>query len=173
MVYIPRLTLEEKAISRIALYTFGILHGQQDHKQAQEFIDRISSVFEVAKNAKGFIDLAREDWGHYSIPRFFDKNKHAAPLSNLSLWKDLESVYAFTYRGRHGETFKKRGEWFLEPEWPTYVAWWVEDDHIPTWEEACKRHEYLHDNGPSPFAFNFKQPFNDMGQPTTLDREII
>ena len=157
-------------MSRIALYTFGILHGMQNNKQAQDFIDRIPSVFEVAKKAKGFIEMAREDWGSYCIPRFFDKNKHAAPLATFSLWKDLESVYAFAYQGKHGDALKKRREWFIEPEWPTYVAWWVEDDHVPTWEEACQRLEHLHDNGPSPFAFHFKQTFNDKGQPTKLDR---
>lgn len=73
----------------------------------------------------------------------------------------------------HGEAFQKRRDWFLKPEWPTYVAWWVDDDHTPTCEEACQWQEYIHDHGPSAYAFNFKQPFDEKGQPTELDRDLL
>jgi hypothetical protein len=45
---------------------------------------------------------------------------------------------------------RRRKEWFRKPQWPTYVAWWVSDDHVPTWAEAVERCEHLHDHGASP-----------------------
>ena len=80
----------------------------------------------------------------------------------------MESVSAFAYRGAHGEVFRKRREWFVKAEWPTYVAWWVDDDHVPTYAEAIERHKRLHDRGPTPHAFNFKTPFDKDGKPTQL-----
>ena len=166
-------------MSRIAFYTFGILREPKGHAQVQGFYDRLDATFETAENAEGFIDRDRligEDqrsWGPMVRPRFFDQNRHAHAPATLSLWTDLESVYAFAYRSTHGEAFQKRREWFLKPEWPTYVAWWVDDHHIPTRVEASQRLEYIHDHGSTPYAFDFKQPFDEERQPKELDRKLI
>ena len=82
----------------------------------------------------------------------------------------MESAFAFAYAGVHAEALSRRKEWFLAPAWPTYVAWWVPDDHTPDWHEATARHEHLHDNGPSPYAFDFKHPFGPDGNPVDIDR---
>lgn len=158
---------------RIAFYTFGILREPYGHPQVQGFFDRIDSVFEQAKNSEGFIALDDGTWGDYVSPRFFIKEKHAGAPATLSLWTDIESVCAFAYRHGHGEALKLREEWAVKPEWPTYVAWWVEDDHIPTREEASRRLEHLHDNGPTPFAFSFKKSFNAQGNSKDLDKELL
>jgi len=159
---------------RIAFYTFGILRELPGHPQVQGFYDRLESVFDQVKNSDGFISRNFEPMSDSRAnPRFFVKEKHKAAPATLSLWKDLESVCAFAYRGFHGEAFKTRQEWFLKPEWPTYVAWWVDDDHEPTREEASMKLEHIHDHGSSPLAFNFKKPFDATGQPVELDRQLL
>jgi hypothetical protein len=60
--------------------------------------------------------------------------------------------------------------WFDRHRWPPYVLWWVDLTHFPAWAEGVERLEYLHDNGISPYAFDFKQPFDENGSPTKLDR---
>ncbi|MGK2923968.1 MAG: DUF3291 domain-containing protein [Methyloceanibacter sp.] len=37
-----------------------------------------------------------------------------------------------------------------------YVMWWIADDEVPTWQQASRRLEHLHDNGGAPIAFDFK-----------------
>lgn len=161
-------------MSRIAFYTFGILREPQGHEQVQGFCDRAQAAFAQAEQSTGFIDRSRGEWGGEDVkPRFFDPQKHAGGPATLSLWTDLESVCAFAYRDIHGEAFKMRRDWFLKPEWPTYAAWWIDDEHLPTWAEACQCHEYLHDHGPSPQAFNFKQPFDAQGQSTELNKTLL
>src|SRR5581483_11172581 len=93
----------------------------------------------------------------------------AAAPQTLSLWQDLSSVQAFAYSGAHLEALQKRKEWFRAPQWPTYAAWWVGDDEKPTWDDAMKRVEHLHDHGPTAFAFTFKQPFDAGGNPLVLE----
>ena len=168
-------------MARLAFYTFGILHENPDHPQIKGFIDRLPFVFASAENSKGFIDRAvsynPEDdtpWGDpRANPRFFVEDQHPGALTALSLWDDLESVYAFAYNGRHAEVLSKRTEWFVDPEWPTFVAWWVDDDHTPTREEATEKLEHLHDQGSTPQAFDFKTPFDADGQPWRMEREKI
>ena len=160
-------------MGRIAFYTFGVLRHPQGHGQVQGFFDRIESVFEQVDQADGFIARSDGTWGTFVFPRFFDERKHASGQATLSLWSDIESVCAFAYRGAHGEAFRKRRDWAIEPEWPSYAAWWVADDHVPTYEEACQRHEYLHDHGPTSYAFTFKPPFDQQGQPVELDRSLV
>ena len=121
-------------MARLAFYTFGILHEPREHPRTKGFIERVPLVFDSAENSEGFVDRAsarnREEndprWGEPGAnPRFFEEDHHPFAPATLSVWDDLESVYAFAYNGRHAEALTKREEWFRAPEWPTYVAWWI------------------------------------------------
>lgn len=160
-------------MAKLAFYTFGILREKKGHPQVQGFWDRVDLVFAQAESSGGFLELDTGRWGDYVSPRFFDPGKHASAPATLSLWKDLESVFAFAYKNIHSEALKLREEWALKPEWPTYAAWWVKDDHFPSRDEACRKLEYLHDNGPGPLVFNFKKPFDKEGNPLVIDRTLV
>jgi len=162
-------------MARIAFTTFGILRAPLREPQVQGFLNRTDAVFESAINAIGFQGAPHMemDLGDRPKPRFFVEGKHHFAPTTLSLWADLESVYAFAYSGLHSEALGNREEWFLKPEWPTYVAWWVEDSHIPDWIEACDRLEHIHDHGPTSYAFNFGKPFDPDGGEFHLDRNSI
>lgn len=158
---------------RIAFYTFAILIEPMGHEQVQGFFDSIESVFDQVERSEGFFGRNKELRQDYVSPRFFDEKIHAGAPATLSWWKDLESVSAFAYHGFHGEALKKRKDWFINSDFPTYVAWWIVDEHIPTRDEACKKLEYLYDNGPGPSAFDFKHPYDQNGNPVKIDRELM
>lgn len=160
-------------MARLAFYTFGVLHDRETHPEVREFGESKGSVFSEARRSEGFIDLDDGSWGEYARPKFFDSGKHKEGPATLSLWTDIESVFAFAYRNEHGDVLKKRSAWFIKAEWPIYVAWWVSSDHIPNREEACTRLEHLHDNGSTPYAFNFKKPFDENGLPVEIDKNLL
>ncbi|MCX4816646.1 DUF3291 domain-containing protein [Streptomyces sp. NBC_01239] len=171
---------------RVAFTTFGILKKPYGNIEVQEFDDLTPATFQEAERSPGFIARAKEDeseshltnferdwgdWGKFDVPRFYTggrTNETDSRASTLSLWRDLESVSAFAYNGLHHSSLRKRHEWFLRPEWPTYAAWWVCDDTIPTWSEACRALEHLHDHGSTPTAFTFRSPFSPEGTATRL-----
>ena len=166
----------------VAFFTFGILREAADHPQMQAFWDRGPHNFEGAEQSDGFIDRSRPkpesedyDWGEATVRQFFREAEfgRAQLPRTLSLWKDLESVFAFAYVEAHAEALSHRKEWFRKPEWPTYVAWWVPDGHTPEWSEAVERHQHLHDHGPNPYAFDFKHPFGPEGESVELDRTLV
>ncbi len=170
---------------RIAFTTFAILKQPYGNPEVQEFDDRTPDVFTEAENSPGFIARAKEvsgselsnferdwgQWGRFAVPRFYTFGCDTATdqrASTISLWKDLASVFNFVYAGLHLEAFKRRTQWFLKPEWPTYAIWWVNDDHVPQWQEACQKLEQLHDEGPSPGVFDFKNAFDETGNPVSI-----
>ncbi len=173
-------------MSRIAFTTFAILKKPYGNPEVQEFDDRTPPTFEEAEGSPGFIARAKEDpgqshltnferdwgeWGRFDVPRFYTggrTNETDSRASTLSLWNDLESVFSFVYTGLHRSALSKRHEWFLKPEWPSYAAWWVSDDTVPTWSDACHRLEHLHDHGSTPVSFTLRQPFAADGTATRL-----
>ena len=167
-------------MAKLAFFTFGILREAQDHIEVQGFFDQADHNFEIAEQSSGFIarsgyddEIGRNSWGGRVCSRFCREDDHGIVARTLSLWEDVESVFAFAYAGAHAEALRRRKHWFLVPEWPTYVAWWVADGHIPDWQEAAARHEHLHDYGSSPYAFDFKQPFGRDGKPVEINRAVV
>jgi hypothetical protein len=173
-------------VARVAFTTFAILHEPYGHEVVRGFEDREGAVFEEAEQSPGFIARAKElegqqdlsnferdwgAWGKFYTPRFYTGGRTSGTdsrASTLSLWIDIQSVYRFTYHGLHLEALQHRHEWFLKPQWPTFALWWVGDNYIPTWSEACMRLEHLHDHGPTAFSFSFKKMFDEHGSAIDL-----
>ena len=187
-------------MAKLAFYTFGILDEAPGHPHSKGFVDRVPLVFESAEQSEGFVDRAgyrylegrNSRWGDsQASPRFTAQHSNASPdnasavspnsgapldeheAATLSLWDDVESVYAFTYAGFHAEVLKMRDDWFVNGDYPAYVAWWIADDERPTRADGAERLERLHDNGPTAYAFDFKSPFDAEGQPLRMDRQKI
>lgn len=168
-------------MARVAFMTTGVLHAPGDDPRVQGFVDRTDAVFALAESGDGFLGrdipvgtTGERSWGDWAAPAIFQKEADAGRMAQtLSLWRDLESVSAFAYNGLHAEALSKRKEWFVTPAWSSYVAWWVDDDHTPSWQEACERFDRLHREGSTSVAFNFKQPFDSNGQVVELDRASI
>lgn len=161
-------------MSHVAFITFGIVKEAYGHPTVQGFIDRGGPVVDAATAHHGLLEghYETDDFsiGAYVTPRFVTAELAGREAQTVSLWTDLESVFAFAYTGLHAEALRHRREWFLPPAWPTYAAWWVTDDHRPTWEEAVTRLEHLHDHGASATAFDFRAPFDAVGSPIRLHR---
>lgn len=171
---------------RVALYTFGIFRRPSADPANDSFHARNDVNLAAAEQANGFIarsgydgDPGPASWGEHAYPRFYTGTDLHSP-STLSLWTDLESPMAFTYHGIHAEALAHGREWFLRPNppsqkpaWPPYVLWWIAEDHKPDWREAVARHEYLHDYGRSPHAFDWHSPFDGNGIQTRIDREAV
>lgn len=161
---------------RIAFYTFGVMKSPVGDPEVQGFIDRAAGVYAAADGSTGFFERSIRDmktwqhsWGPVVAPKCAPQGIILDQLAmTLSLWRDLESVAAFAYQGLHGEALSKRTDWFKKGEWPGYVAWWVDAQHRPDWNEAADRIDRLHAAGSSAEAFNFRKPFDAAGAQVRL-----
>lgn len=167
-------------MARVAFMTSGVLQAEWGDPQVQGFVDRVPINFQTADGSPGFITRSDDDpphtnWGgELVIPRTLDRPEFVGKrVFTLTLWQDLESVFAFSYNASHGESLRHRTEWFVKGDFPGYVAWWVDDDYTPSWQEAADRLDQLTGQGASPQAFDFKHPFDARGQPTVIDRQVV
>jgi hypothetical protein len=168
-------------MKHVAFTTFAVMKDHYGTEVTRGFEERTPAVFAAAERSEGFVARAKElddradltngqrdwgAWGPFHTPRFYTGGhtmETDTRASTLSLWRDLASVRRFAYAGLHREALRRRKEWFVSPEWPSYAVWWVGAQHIPTWREASERLEYLHDHGCTPAAFNFRRPFDEHG----------
>jgi len=164
-------------VVRIAFFTFGNMLAPGGDPVVAEFEARLPATFAAAEASPGFIAYVDEPDRAPGSPvlhsPFYTGDAGAAldsEASTFTIWRDLESVYAFAYSGPHLEAFKRRRFWFQPPSWPRYLAWWVADDEVPTWADAHARQQRLHTEGPTPAAFDFHHPFDADGQPTKVRR---
>lgn len=163
---------------RLAIYNFGLFVASYDSSEVEGFRVREPLNFAAAETAEGFIgrsgyagEPGPECWGRQVFPRFIEGSGFATAPSSLSLWTDIESLMAFSYSGVHADALKHARNWQLPRRWPALVLWWT--DHRPDWQEAVFRFEQLHDHGPGPEAFHFKEPYGMEGEKLVLDRDRI
>jgi hypothetical protein len=158
-------------MAHLAFYTFGILRGPAGSEQTLAFFETAPGLFQAAAQNPGLIaqvveggqgwPLAAQDWGRWGrfvAPRFYDGalgTPGDTVATTLSVWSSIEAVRGFAYQGAHLHALRRRADWFVKGEWPSYAMWWIAEGETPTWEQAASRLEQLHDRGPSPAAFNF------------------
>jgi len=80
-------------------------------------------------------------------------------LINLSVWRSIEALRAFTYTTAHVQVLRHRRSWFEQLAAAHLVLWWVPAGHIPSIDEALARLDRLRREGPTPAAFTFRTPF--------------
>lgn len=144
-----------------------ILYETTDPRMA-DFMNNLDRINALAETTPGFIWRLTGEGNNAT-----DIRPAADPmfLVNMSVWKNLESLFDYVYRSDHRAFMVRRREWFAKPEGPYLVLWWVEEGHIPGVEEGLARLRYLAEHGPTPYAFTFKTVFPEVAAPVDLNPE--
>jgi len=121
----------------------------------KDFVDLLDEVNEVAEKSKGFVWRLKDDENNATNIKAFDDERM---IVNMSVWENVEDLETFVYKSRHVDVLRRRKEWFSRLRF-YMVMWWIPAGTIPTLEEAKKRLLHIEQNGPSPFAFDFKCRF--------------
>lgn len=151
----------------VAIYTVGRLKHSDEHPASRDFFEVGN---EVMREAARTGDLVKE----FSPNRVrFPEQKlkgDGTPVLTLTVWKTLHALHQFTYSNPHKEALQNRHKWFdpLQVRQPNYVVWWSGKLSDVSWKEAFKRYDYYIQNGPDPYAFDFKHTFDEFGNETLL-----
>lgn len=134
--------------------------GPMDGAVMAEFARAVEPMNLLAEASPGFVWRLQGDEGNALALRVFDDGQI---LINLSVWRSVEALRAYTYRSGHAHYVKRRKEWFSAFGRPHYALWWIEEGHAPTSDEAKRRLEQLQADGPTAEAFTFTHVFDPPG----------
>ncbi|TKF70265.1 DUF3291 domain-containing protein [Vibrio sp. F13] len=133
-----------------------------DAPEIKEFVDNLELVNGIAESSEGFVWRLKDESGDATnIQAFDDPNM----IVNMSVWDSVDSLKNFMFRTHHRDFMRRKGDWFHRLPEDTYVLWWIEEEHIPTLEEAIERLEHLRETGDTPYAFTFKTNFTESEAP--------
>ncbi len=132
----------------------------KDHMESEtmkDFVANTERINSLAEAHPGFIWRLVSEEGDDS----YDMVLWDSPfiITNMSVWKDRDSLFDYVYNSAHVEILKRKKEWFHKMPKMHMVLWFVEEGHIPTITEAKERLEHLHEHGESEYAFTFKSKF--------------
>ncbi len=151
-------TSEERSVTdwHIAQMNVGNLLHPQDDPRVAEFMDALDEINALAEDSPGFVWRLQSDSGNATD---IQVTEDPSFIVNMSVWTDVESLFAFVYKTAHRGVMAKRRQWFAPPTGAYQVLWWVEAGRLPTVDEGLERLAYLNEHGPSAYAFGFKQSF--------------
>ncbi len=137
----------------LAQVNVAVLASPLDSPELADFVAALDRINELAEQSPGFVwRLTGEGNDATSLRPFPDPNT----IVNMSVWQDRAALEHFTYRSGHVELLRRRREWFMPTEHPPVAMWYVPDGHEPTLGEARARLEFIHQRGPSAYAFGFR-----------------
>ncbi|GAA6617335.1 DUF3291 domain-containing protein [Scytonema sp. NUACC26] len=141
----------------LAQVNTATLRAPLDSPEMAEFVAQIESINAIADADPGFVWRLRSEGANDATSiRAFDDERI---LITLTVWKSLEALSNYVYRGAHGNIMRDRRRWFEKVEQPILALWWVPAGHTPTVAEAKERLEHLRLYGSTPIAFSFGKPF--------------
>ncbi|MEZ8471251.1 DUF3291 domain-containing protein [Vibrio splendidus] len=147
---------------KLAQLNIALAKYPLDAPEIKEFVDNLELVNGIAESSEGFVWRLKDESGDATnIQAFDDPNM----IVNMSVWDSVDSLKNFMFRTHHRDFMRRKGDWFHRLPEDTYVLWWIEEDHIPTLEEAIERLEYLREIGDTPYAFTFKTNFTESEAP--------
>jgi hypothetical protein len=140
----------------IAQVNIARMRGALEDPVMSGFVARLDEINALADGSPGFVWRLQTDAGNATYLRPYGDDRI---IINLSVWKTVEDLRNFVYRGNHAEVLRQRQDWFEKLDAPVVALWWVPAGHVPSIDEAKKRLAHLQDHGPTPFAFSFRSPF--------------
>lgn len=144
---------------KLAQLNIALAKYALDAPEIKDFVDNLDLVNGIAESSEGFVWRLKDESGDATnIKAFDDPNM----IVNMSVWDSVDSLKNFMFRTHHRDFMRRKNEWFHRLAEDAYVLWWVEDDHIPSLDEAIERLDHLRDVGDTPYAFTFKTNFTEL-----------
>ncbi|WP_241479673.1 DUF3291 domain-containing protein [Nocardiopsis lucentensis] len=141
---------------QLAQLNIAVMRAPLDDPSMRDFADGLDRINGIAESSPGYVWRLLDDGGKDATGlRDFGDDV----LMNLSVWKDVDALWDFTYRSDHLDFLRRRREWFERMREAFVVLWWIPTGTLPTVGEAKRRLDLLRTNGPSPEAFDLRTPF--------------
>ncbi|MFD3821622.1 DUF3291 domain-containing protein [Streptomyces sp. NPDC058625] len=147
-------------VYELAQVNIARLKSPLDSPQLKDFVDNLDPVNADAEAADGFVWRLQSEEGNATDVAVFGD---AWLILNMTVWRDINTLTAYMYQGRHREMLARRREFFERVQEAMTTLWWVPKGHRPTVAEAEARLLHLRAHGPTPYAFTLRTSFPQQG----------
>lgn len=148
--------MKEKAWHLAQINIAKIIGDSIEDPVMAKFVAQLDEVNMLAEGSPGFVWRLKDESNNATGLNPYHDNRI---IINMSVWETLEDLVRFVYRGRHAEVLRSKRDWFVNFGKPFTTLWYVPAGKFPTVEEAIERLQSLQEQGPTPFAFDFKTRF--------------
>ena len=139
-----------------------------DDPKLAGFVARLDAINALADSSPGFVWRLQSDSGNATDIQVSEDPQF---IVNMSVWQDLDALFAYVYRSDHLQVMAQRRQWFEKPAGAFMALWWLPAGTLPDVGEGLERIARLDRLGPTAAAFTFKQPFDAEGRP--IDRAAL
>jgi hypothetical protein len=146
---------------QLAQVNIGRARGAMDQEVMAGFVAQLVAINGLADGSPGFVWRLQTEDGDATALRPYDDDR---VMINLSVWEDLAVLQAFVFQSAHTDVMRHRREWFERFRQVYAALWWVPAGHRPPVAEAVDRLAHLQSNGPSGYAFTFREAYDPWGQ---------
>lgn len=140
----------------IAQANIGRMKAALEDPVMTGFVVRLDEINALAELSPGFVWRLQTAEGNATYLRPYDDDRI---LFNMSVWESVEQLKRYVYYTAHVELLRQRQAWFEKFSGAHTALWWIPKGHVPGIDEAKKRLAHLEVQGPTAFAFTFKNPF--------------
>lgn len=140
----------------LAELNVGRIRFSLTDERMQGFVSQLEPINALADGTPGFIWRLQSEAGDATALRPFPDDMM---IVNFSVWETIDALFQYTYYSDHAKVFRNRKQWFETMSEHYFVMWWIPAGHIPTLTEAKERLDALRRDGPTAYAFNFKERF--------------
>jgi hypothetical protein len=138
----------------LAQVNIGRILAPIDSPVMADFVANLDPINALAESSEGFIWRLKDEHNNATAIKMYDDDMI---IVNMSVWKNMDSLFNFVYRTHHLDFFKRRASWFEKMPEMHMALWYVPVGHIPTVAEAQDRIDHLRKHGDSDYAFTFKR----------------
>jgi hypothetical protein len=162
--------MREGAVRRFHLAQINVARALAplDDPRLAGFVARLDDINALADRSPGFVWRLQGDSGNATD---IQASPDPQVIVNMSVWRDMESLFAYVYRSDHLQVMAQRRQWFEKPAGAFMALWWLPIGTLPSIEDGLARVALLDRDGPTPQAFTFKQPFDVDGR--RIDRAAL
>ncbi|MVU77847.1 DUF3291 domain-containing protein [Nocardia sp. ET3-3] len=141
----------------LAQLNIGRMVAPEGDPRVAEFFAALDEINAVADSSPGFVWRMVDGESNNATSLRHDSDPDM--LVNMSVWESREALFDYVYRSGHMDYVRRRREWFIPLREVFTVLWWLPEGELPTLDDAMRRLAHLRENGPTPYAFTFRQSF--------------
>src|SRR5687767_2821159 len=95
--------------THLAQINIGKILGPIDSPVMAEFVANLDPINELAEKSEGFIWRLKDESNNATTIKVYDDD---FIIVNMSVWRNIDSLFQFVYKSKHIDYFMRRSEWF-------------------------------------------------------------